>query len=282
MTSEISILDTEGIAFQTVRPSERKNFPSPDSHGRLLAIGDIHGHLGPLKELLQQVGPTQEDRIVFLGDYIDRGPDSCGVIDYLLGFQKHYPNTIFLRGNHEQVLSDALLYRQLNGASPLTEQDKVRQSELENRLWYEGFFSLYEAERLFFQIGGKATLQSYGGSFDNIPSQHLEFLNSLSLAHMENPVLWDASGRYCLFVHAGVRPRKNPNQQREMDLLWLLHEDFEDPDIFPDIQIIHGHKIYEEPQFLTHRIGLDTGAGEGKKLTCCEVLTRRVWQEYTV
>ena len=71
---------------------------------RLIAIGDLHGYVGGLKSLLELIEPRKEDQLVFLGDYIDRGPDSFGVIETLLTLKQQYPNTVFLRGNHEQWL----------------------------------------------------------------------------------------------------------------------------------------------------------------------------------
>ena len=86
---------------------------------RLLAVGDIHGHLDKLQGLMAQVNPTTNDRVVFLGDYIDRGTDSKGVIEYLIDFKKRFPTTVFLRGNHEQMLLDAMVEdRILSGQSP--------------------------------------------------------------------------------------------------------------------------------------------------------------------
>lgn len=78
------------------------------NNGRLLAIGDIHGCLTQLRTLLDQVAPTVQDQLVFLGDYVDRGPDSAGVIDTLLTLRAQLPRTVFLRGNHEQMLLDVL------------------------------------------------------------------------------------------------------------------------------------------------------------------------------
>jgi len=76
---------------------------------RLIAIGDIHGHLDKLERLLQLIMPTDNDKLVFLGDYIDRGPDSAGVVDHLIQLPDRFPQTVFLRGNHEQVAMDALV-----------------------------------------------------------------------------------------------------------------------------------------------------------------------------
>jgi serine/threonine protein phosphatase 1 len=80
----------------------------PAGNGRLLAIGDIHGCLDQLRELLARVVPTPQDQLVFLGDYVDRGPDSAGVVEALLALREQLPRTVFLRGNHEQMLLDVL------------------------------------------------------------------------------------------------------------------------------------------------------------------------------
>lgn len=76
--------------------------------GRLLAVGDIHGCLRQLTALLDQVAPRAADQVVFLGDYVDRGPDSAGVINFLIDFAKSFPATVFLRGNHEEMFTDYL------------------------------------------------------------------------------------------------------------------------------------------------------------------------------
>jgi serine/threonine protein phosphatase 1 len=85
-----------------------KNKAKRPQQGRLLAIGDIHGCLEQLVSLFGQVAPTPDDQVVFLGDYVDRGPDSAGVLDFLLTFREQHPRTVFLRGNHEQMFLEFL------------------------------------------------------------------------------------------------------------------------------------------------------------------------------
>lgn len=117
--------------------------------GRLLAVGDIHGCLDPLKRLMDRVRPTETDRLVFLGDYIDRGPDGRGVIDYLLGFARRFPRSVFLKGNHEAMFLDFLAGR-----------DQLP----------------------FLYNGGVATLESYREAAGiRIPAAHLAFLAGLRL-----------------------------------------------------------------------------------------------------
>jgi serine/threonine protein phosphatase 1 len=114
---------------------------------RLLAIGDIHGCLEQLKALMKQVMPTSSDKIVFLGDYVDRGPASAGVIDYLIEFGAAFPATVFLRGNHEQMFAEYL-----EGHDPTA----------------------------FLMNGGLRTLSSYVDSGQwPIPSSHHSFLETL-------------------------------------------------------------------------------------------------------
>lgn len=115
--------------------------------GRLLAVGDIHGCRDQLRRLLAEVAPGADDLMVFMGDFIDRGPDSRGVLADLIEFRRHFPQSVFLRGNHEQMFLDYLDGR----------------------------------DRLSFLLnGGTATLKSYGaGTTANIPEEHLAFLRGL-------------------------------------------------------------------------------------------------------
>ena len=151
---------------------------------RLLAIGDIHGCLDMLQKLMERIGPTGDDQMVFLGDYIDRGPDSRGVIDYLLDLQKKFPDTVFLRGNHEQMLGDFLA-----GTDAIA----------------------------FLLNGGNATLESYGAetSKPTIPADHLAFFDKLDTHFIAGDFI---------FVHAGLRPGVTIEEQEERDMLWIRGE----------------------------------------------------------
>ncbi|MDY6849825.1 MAG: metallophosphoesterase family protein [Geoalkalibacter sp.] len=122
-----------------------------NSTGRLLAVGDIHGCLEKLCTLMERVAPQSDDQVVFLGDYIDRGPDSCGVVDYLLDFAERFPRTVFLKGNHEAMLLDFI-----SGRDHLA----------------------------FLANGGRSTLESYAlRSGDTLPPTHLAFFRALKLYH---------------------------------------------------------------------------------------------------
>ncbi|AMV73501.1 metallophosphoesterase family protein [Desulfuromonas carbonis] len=136
---------------------------------RLLAVGDIHGCHELLAQLLREVGPGADDRLVFLGDYVDRGPDSRGVIDTLLVLVERWPQTIFLRGNHEQMFLDFIDGR---------------------------------ASWIFLANGGQQTLDSYGAATRNeIPASHQAFLRQLPTSYRCGEFLFVHAG-----LRPGVAP----------------------------------------------------------------------------
>jgi len=206
------------------------------SPARLLAFGDIHGCRVQLRALLDTVAPSEQDQLVFLGDYIDRGPDSAGVVDDLLELRKRGLHCVFLRGNHEQMLLDVLA-----GGDPAT----------------------------FLFNGGGKTMANYRarGAWPP-PPDHLAFFEQL-------PVLY-ATGRF-IFAHAGLRPGLPLAEQSPDDLLWIRAE-FLDSSYDWGNTVVFGHTPREEPLLMEKRIGLDTGCVYGGQLTCCDVLTRQIWQ----
>lgn len=122
-----------------------------EGEGRLLAVGDIHGCLDRLRRLMAKVRPAEADRVVFLGDYIDRGPDGKGVIDYLIDFAGRFPKSVFLKGNHEAMFLDFL-----SGGEQLP----------------------------FLVNGGTATLESYRTPEGiRVPAAHFDFLARLRPYH---------------------------------------------------------------------------------------------------
>lgn len=132
------------------------------SQGRLLAVGDIHGCLEQIQCLMSRVRPQDNDQVIFLGDYIDRGPESRGVVDYLLNFRKRYPATVFLKGNHEAMLLDYL-----QGKNAL----------------------------LYMANGGWETLKSYETEDGiKIPPEHLEFFENLQLFYERESFIFVHAG----------------------------------------------------------------------------------------
>lgn len=211
-------------------------------------IGDIHGCLSELRCLLENLPLKPADRIVFLGDYIDRGPDSKGVVSHLIGMAKTMDNEmVFLKGNHEDML-----------------------------LAYLGFAGNYG--EMFLPNGGQATLASYGipptamsqdCAMARIPSDHLDFFLSL-----KNYFLHDSF----LCVHAGVQPFKALEAQSEIDMLWIRNEFISNPHHLP-FTVIFGHTPQNEVLFdLPCKIGIDTGVVYGGKLSCIELDEKELFQ----
>jgi serine/threonine protein phosphatase 1 len=212
----------------------------------LFAIGDLHGCPDELEVLLEEIGPTSDDTIVFLGDYVDRGLKVRPLVDRLLRLQQERLATVFLRGNHEDML---LAYLGLGG--------RHGDAYLEN--------------------GGGATLASYGvppgtpgrAALALLPSEHVEFFRACRLQYLAAPFL---------FVHAGIRPGLPLAHQNEDDLLWIREDFFAHPHDLP-YTVVFGHTPTRDARVdLPYRIGLDTGLVYGNKLTCLDVEGRRLLQ----
>jgi serine/threonine protein phosphatase 1 len=130
--------------------------------GRLLAVGDIHGCLRQLEEVLNKAAPTAVDQVVFLGDYVDRGPQSAGVIDYLIDFGKTYPATVFLRGNHEQMFvgyldgHDPAAFLLNGGLKTLSSYQDSGQWPIPeaHRLFLDGLANFYQTDDYIFVHAG--------------------------------------------------------------------------------------------------------------------------------
>jgi serine/threonine protein phosphatase 1 len=215
---------------------------------RVYAVGDIHGRADLLGRLLCQIdahlaqNPVSRPIEIFLGDYVDRGPDSRRVIDLLIK-RREARETIFLRGNHETYLLEFLrdptildIWRQCGGFETLLSygmSPPLRSKPAERR----------ELARSF-----AATL----------PDDHLRFLSQL----MTNFTCGDF-----LFVHAGVQPGIPLDRQREEDLLWIREAFLQSDDDFGKY-IVHGHSPVQEPDIRSNRINIDTGAFATDRLTC--------------
>ena len=214
--------------------------------GRIYAIGDIHGRLDLLERAIaaiacdvSQHGPAA--LTVTVGDYIDRGPASRGVIDRLA--ENPFPTPLAaLKGNHEDMLA--------------------------------GFLADPTAGPYWVENGGLATLRSYGVDLSGegpadftvardallmaLPPEHLDFLRGLK------PSV--CSGGY-FFCHAGVRPGVPLNDQREEDLLWIRGPFLVSDADFGKV-VVHGHTPVPKPEVRSNRVGIDTGAYFSDRLTC--------------
>ncbi|MBV9567856.1 MAG: serine/threonine protein phosphatase [Hyphomicrobiales bacterium] len=219
---------------------------------RVYAVGDIHGRAdlaAEMQELIcahaartSRAGVT----VVWLGDYVDRGPSTCEVIDLLLGFAAKHPRSIFLLGNHEEALLSFLV----------DPNDGVH----------------------WFRLGGLETLASYGIDIEAfhfglspedirdtflaaLPERHREFLLSLKLSM--------SIGDF-FFCHAGVRPGVDLEAQAPHDLIWIRDEFLNSRNDFGKV-IVHGHTPVAEPELRPNRVNVDTGAFATGRLTCAVI-----------
>lgn len=220
------------------------------------AIGDVHGCAAQLDKLLKKVNAdaaTRADgrdwRIVMLGDYVDRGPDSAGVLERVMALDA--AGHVVLPGNHEQLMHDALSAR----------PDAV---EAAADGWWRN--------------GGKQTLKSYGAkrlsrrrasqSFDSVPDRHRAFLKTLL---EERPLHFRDDEDGLFFVHAGVKPDTPLADTRAEVLLWSRARAFmarKGKSWVEGLRVVHGHTPADGPDVCKHRVGLDTGAVYGGMLTC--------------
>lgn len=224
------------------------------SHGRLLVVGDIHGYVDKFENALALADfKSDTDRLVLLGDYVDRGPYSRRVLDKVMGLVSE--GAVSLMGNHEKMMLDAM-----NSVI----EGKIDPSAMEQ----------------WFANGGEATLRNYRSDREAL-IEHLDFIKKMPLAHQEDGYV---------FVHAGVRPGVELKQQRNSDLLWIRDEYFlkyEGP-----WKIISGHtptKVLSEaglvakekadqPIVRSHQIFMDTGAAWGGKVTLMDLASGKYWQ----
>lgn len=210
--------------------------------GRLLCIGDVHGCAAELERLIAGVDLQPDDRLVFLGDYVDRGGASRETVGMLCELAAALPETVFLRGNHEEMFLDFI---GLDGAN----------------------------KEAFFGNGGAQTLASYGWKgMDRpprtdearalVPDEHVAFFARLVLRH-------EADGY--AFVHAGVRPGVALDAQHREDLLWI-REEFLLVDHRLDDVVVFGHTPYRDVWFgAVRKVGLDTGCVYGGRLSCIDL-----------
>lgn len=212
---------------------------------RLLAIGDIHGCSTALNALLATVSPGPDDQIIALGDYVDRGPDSRGVLDRLIALQAG-GRLIPLRGNHDMMMLEARNGHDIG----------------------------------WLAVGGKQTLLSYGGNVSNeidsrdllalVPEQHWKFLEKDCLPYYETDKH--------IFVHANLYPDLPLNEQPDYMLYW---EKMLEPCVHVSGKtIVCGHTRQKSglPRNLGTSICIDTNIYDGGWLTCLDARTGRVWQ----
>jgi len=215
---------------------------------RTIVVGDIHGCLNTLMKLMVIIKPQPEDEFIFLGDYIDRGKFSFEVIDYLIDFKRHIPNTTFLMGNHEHMFID--YFR-------------------DNAIMY--------GKSCFGQNGGEKTILSYkqngcvesyrpfsGWATFNMPDDHLEFFNNLEMIKITPKHI---------FVHAGMNPKISLNMQKDDDLLWIRDEFLSaKKESWWGKIVVHGHTPLQYDDYAEiGRINVDYGCVYGGSLAAYDV-----------
>ncbi|SDP58641.1 metallophosphoesterase family protein [Phyllobacterium sp. OV277] len=214
---------------------------------RVYAIGDVHGRLDLLQAMHRRIleenekSPPFDWVVVHLGDYVDRGPDSRGVLDYLVNAQKKTHRMLTLAGNHD--------------------------------VGFLQFLDKGDGHGVFARHGGRQTAQSYGVTIDfddsasvsagrsallrAMPPEHVEFLSGLR----RSTVMGDF-----FFCHAGIRPGVDLERQNPEDLIWIRWEFLDDPHLHSKV-IIHGHTPASDVEVRPNRVNLDTGAYASGRLS---------------
>ena len=223
--------------------------------GQLIyAIGDIHGRSDLLALLLDKIvtdaGHSKDASrrtLVFLGDYVDRGHDSRGVVDMLLGGLPKGFETHFLKGNHEEIMLDFLRDPSTLGHWLANGADATFRS-----------YGMDVTELIRKGAAPEAWQRAFLAS---LPEAHRDFFETLELAV--------AFGDY-LFVHAGVRPGVPLEEQDPHDLVWIRGPFLKSDEDFGKI-VVHGHTPAREPVIRANRIGIDTGAVFTDRLTALKL-----------
>lgn len=204
---------------------------------RHLAIGDIHGCISALRSLVELVAPDPDDTIVTLGDYVDRGPDSSAVLDFVIQLSKSH-HLVPLRGNHEIMMLDAR----------------------QKKSWLGPWLS----------YGGEATLESYGGSFADVPDTHIDFLDNHLVRYFE----CDSH----FFVHANVNPNLVLEEQTDAALYWQKYND--PPPHCSGKIMVCGHTPQSSglPASNGTSVCIETQVWDNGWLSCLDVESGTIWQ----
>jgi serine/threonine protein phosphatase 1 len=218
---------------------------------RIYAIGDVHGRRDLFDAMIARIRadlarrPHPRPHVMCLGDYVDRGPDSRGVIESLMALRDSDLPADFMLGNHDSYV----------------------EAYLSDPEWYDRTYHwLHPA------MGGAATLASYGvpgASVDDPGRTRAAFARALPAAHrafLQSCALWRRVGGY-VFVHAGIRPGVPMERQERDDCIWIREPFLSCEDDF-GFKVVHGHTIVPQVEHRTNRIAIDTGVAKGGPLSC--------------
>jgi serine/threonine protein phosphatase 1 len=232
---------------------------------RTYAIGDIHGQLDRLRAAHARIAADRAETgdddapVVHVGDLVDRGPDSAGVVDYLRRGSGGLAEWVVLKGNHDFLFTLFL-------SDPLAQDPGLRP----------------DLNWLHAKLGGIQTLASYGvadagerplaevhaEALARVPANHRLFLGGLPMTHARH-------GK--LFVHAGIRPGVPFGDQSPQDMMWI-RKDFHDDRRDHGALIVHGHTVIQTAHHYGNRVNIDTGAAYGGPLTAVVIEGRDVWE----
>jgi serine/threonine protein phosphatase 1 len=218
---------------------------------RIFAIGDIHGCLDELNILLESLvikaNASKDDIFIFIGDYIDRGPNSAGVIERLLEWEINFPTSIFLCGNHEQFLIKTLLGNEVSA------QSWLKNGAIESlQSW-------------------KINLADISSLETKLPKEHLDFF----LDKLERYVISDDF----IFVHAGINPSKSIFLQLDETIYWVRDE-FIHSDFNFGKRVIFGHTPVEDILIQPNKIGIDTGCVYNGSLSAINLTEKILYQVF--
>lgn len=217
---------------------------------RIFAIGDIHGCVNELDLMLEYLERKQnlssQDVVVFIGDYVDRGPDSKPVLETLRSFQQSYPASIFLKGNHEEMLLSFLGFEGSEG-------------------------------QVYLLNGGTLCLQSYQIDPDASPEEILNQFPKTHLSFLLNLARYYIVGDF-VFVHAGLNPLRDLRSQLDQDIYWIRDEFIKNIHHF-EKTVVFGHTPYKNLLLdIPYKIGIDTGLVYGNRLSCIELVEKQGFQ----
>ena len=234
---------------------------------RIFAIGDIHGHAAVLDRLLHKIPLEPDDTLVFLGDYVDRGPDSRGVLDSVMKLKAELGSRcICLLGNHEDMMLD--------------HWRRTRGGWIEDLRMIRGMSAVPDyGPGFWLAVGGDATVKSYYP--EDMSDDHIRFLCGLPILHRQDEYT---------FVHAGIRVRKHTPRA---EMLWGASGFFADLDMLhgrilldrPDKsgpKVIVGHTVFDRPVVTGEFIAIDTGCAYGGCLTAVQLPDVNFYNESSV
>jgi len=212
---------------------------------RVIAVGDCHGHLDKLKDIWNKINIQDDDLVIFLGDYIDRGNDSVECLKFMKELSKR-PNVVVLMGNHEAFMRDYF---------------KNDINRTTNDIWLDP------------RNGGDVTHDQLNELLLEEKKELIDFVSNL-------PVMYREIDGY-IFVHAGIYPRFELDEQDEQDLLWIREEFFENYD--GDDIVVIGHTPvqylgYDVPIIKSNIFFVDTGAAMDRKMSAIDVKTKKFIQ----